>query len=440
MILGIPSTTSPETKFPPLPTEAELDARRNGKVAKEDYYIPQYSSTGKIDSSDWITLTGEVSGYSLLSPRNGHIAEIVPFSAQGASPFGLSFDNKNSVLISANPIVKYSDSNLSNWVDKYVVLHPEKILNQKIVTIGKYKTLEFTVDKLNEVGVDTTGAILEYYYYPDFYDNNKAAVRNGLSEDNQYMIVDGGDRYFLFSINKSADQKYLDTYYSIISSLEVFQPKSPTIIETETSENVPEKHLYIPKYTPAGKIDTSEWETLSGEISGFSLRAPKDYSDLGLFNYRDVASDYFSYSFDGGSDLNIYAESIVKKSDSSLITWVDKYIVLHPEKILNQKIITIGKYQALEFVTGNRGFIKDGGVNPVVGFNYYPAFYSSNKQAILSDLFENNRYLVVDGGDRYIIFSIDLADVNKPQTDTYNTIVSSLEIFAPKPPEIENQN
>lgn len=240
---------NPDTTAPPRLTSADIarieeiakeQKRQREQQEKARYYTPTYAANGKINTSDWVVYRGDISGYSLRAPKSaaagrddidGLGSTENPISmdimrTKVANQFILFFDEEDAGGIFVFPIVKDSGSNLSNWLDRSVVNHPEKIYGERITTYGKYNGLEFNVKLPNDKKDRDSLVSLRLFYYPNFYDDNTQQERLELDSP-RTTVVDAGDRYLVFSISTTSKSSYLDTYSAILSSLQVFEPKKP---------------------------------------------------------------------------------------------------------------------------------------------------------------------------------------------------------------------
>ncbi len=205
--------------FPATPV-TPVGAPKDETPPQPSYYQPKYTSDGKIDTSDWVTYTGEISGYSVLAPKGYAWIGVNMRQPYQADTF--VFDLMSKKALSSIPLVKEENSNLLNWVEKHVSSYPEKITDRKITTIGKYKVLEFDAQGENN---HITWPSIKGAYYPGFYQKENK-IQEPYNIYGHYFVVDAGDRYVIFSYDNTPDKKSLDVYNTIISSLDVFAPKT----------------------------------------------------------------------------------------------------------------------------------------------------------------------------------------------------------------------
>ena len=144
--------------------------------------------------------------------------------------------------------------------------------------------------------------------------------------------------------------------------------------------------------------------------------------------YIGATEDAFSvflYTVTNKGDL-LAMNMIGKKPASNLHNWVASYVSTYPEGIIQEKFVSIGKYEALQFEVGKYSQLE----GKLVYFKNTP-YNIPNTSEQSSSFMPNSRNYVIEAADRYLLVRYTLTE-NKSYIDTYNAIIASLEIFPPK--------
>lgn len=171
-------------------------------------------------------------------------------------------------------------------------------------------------------------------------------------------------------------------------------------------------------YANAG-LNTSDWQQYWSEENGFGfrVRGPWELSRIGCAVNKYAPCKDFIYSLTSDTSgiglTGLVITTIFKNNGSTLDTWLNDYVVLGRDRILNVQKTTVAGYPALRFDTKEQMSDKDG-----ITFKFDDGV--SSGEGIAGFVGSSSRYFVIDLGNRYALVSQTLSIDKQAVSKAYN--------------------
>lgn len=214
------------TFYSPIPSASPLSSPTPISVKIFSDSNIKFTASGDFDTSNWGTYQSDVSGFKVKSPMEGEYIETQKqLRDLGERSDALLYGVSNEYGIAVEIIPRELGDTLDNWFSKYITRHSENIANIKFITTGtgNYRALQFDTKDFDDTMPSSVEPIM---ITPTGFRTGGGGT--SLQPNIRYIIIDGGfpDRFGSVSFPLPAPEHsyYLDLYYKILSTFEMYQP------------------------------------------------------------------------------------------------------------------------------------------------------------------------------------------------------------------------